>query len=57
MAKIPGSLQIALWIVGSTWVLAILTLLFGIDPEVIWTALVFGTAVGFWEWHARRNNR
>jgi hypothetical protein len=54
MARVPESLQIALWIVGSVWLLAILALLFGFDVEVIWTALVFGTVVGFWEWKARR---
>jgi hypothetical protein len=54
MARVPESLQIALWIVGSVWLLAILALLFGFDAEAIWAALVFGTVVGLWEWQARR---
>lgn len=57
MARLPNSLQIALWIVGSVWLLAILALLFGFDAEVIWAALVFGTIAGFWEWHATRNRQ
>jgi hypothetical protein len=57
VARLPDSLAIALWIVGSCWLLALLALLVGLDAEVIRAALLFGAVAGFVEWLARRRNR
>ena len=57
MARLPDSLAIALWIVGSCWLLALLALLVGLDAEVIRAALLFGVVAGLAEWLARRRNR
>jgi hypothetical protein len=57
MARLPESLAITLWIVGSVWLLAVLALLFDLDTEVIWAALLFGAVAGLCEWQARRGNR
>jgi hypothetical protein len=57
MARLPDSLAISLWIVGACWLLALLALLFGLDAEVIWAALLFGVVAGLVEWQARRCNR
>jgi hypothetical protein len=54
MARLPESLAIALWIVGSTWVLALLALLLDFDREVVWAALLFGLVAGAAEWLARQ---
>ena len=57
MAELPASLAISLWIVGSTWFLAIVALLFGLDHEMVWSALLFGLVAGSLEWIIRRKNR
>ena len=54
MARLPSSLSIALWIVGSCCVLGVLALLFDISGEVVWAAVVFGVVVGLYEWLSRR---
>ena len=57
MARLPDSLAIGLWIVGSCWLLALLALLVGLDAEVIRAALLFGVVAGLVEGLARRRNR
>ena len=57
MARLPESLSIALWIVGATWLLAVVALAFGLDKEIVWAALMFGLVAGLSEWVARRTKR
>jgi len=54
MARLPESLEIAFWIVGSTWVLALLALLLDFDREVVWAAFLLGLVAGAAEWLMRR---
>lgn len=54
MARLPSSLMIALWIVGSTWALAIVAWAYGYDMEYVWAAFAFGIVAGVMEWMHRR---
>jgi hypothetical protein len=54
MARLPTSLSIALWIVGSCWALGILAVRFDMSGEVVWAAMLFGIVVGIYEWLSRR---
>lgn len=58
MARLPPSLMIAFWVVGSTWTLAIVAWVYGYDMEYVWAAFVFGIVAGFMEWmHHREGGR
>lgn len=57
MAKLPNSLSIALWIVGSTWLVALLALLFDGANEIVWMALLVGLGAGIFEWLVRGRDR
>lgn len=57
MAKLPDSLSIALWIVGSTWLVALSALAFDVSGEIVWMALVVGLGAGLSEWLLRRRDR
>ena len=50
MTRLPASLSIALWLVGSIWVLAALAHLFGASAQVVYAALAFGLVAGIAEW-------
>jgi hypothetical protein len=54
MERLPDSLAIALWVVGSCWALAIVAHLFGLSPEWIVTLVVLGIFTGIVEWTMRR---
>ena len=54
MAKLPDSLAIALWIVGSCWMLAIIAYAFGGSTEWILPLFILGLATGVAEWLLRR---
>lgn len=54
MARLPSSLSIALWIVGSCCVLGLLALLLDAPGEVVGAAVVFGVVAGISEWLQRR---
>jgi hypothetical protein len=57
MARLPTSLSIALWIVGSIWLLAVLAWTFDVSVEYVWAALVFGVFAGVAEWIVREKQR
>lgn len=50
MARLTDSLAIALWIVGSTWAVALLALWFEVAGEIIWVAILVGLVAGVYEW-------
>jgi hypothetical protein len=56
MEKLPESLEIAAWIVGSCWVLAILACLFGASTEWILPIFILGLLTGMAEWILRRKS-
>jgi hypothetical protein len=57
MARLPDSLAIALWIVGSCWALAIATYAFDGSKELILPLTVLGVLTGIAEWVLRRKAR
>jgi hypothetical protein len=54
MDRLPDSLAIALWIVGSCWALAIVAYAFGASTEWIFPLFMFGVFTGIAEWVLRR---
>jgi len=54
MTGIPDSLAIALWVVGSCWVLSIIAFLIGGYEEFILPLVAFGVLTGAAEWALRR---
>ena len=50
MARLPNSLSIAIWLVGSTWAVAILAYVFDAPHEIVYAALAFGLVAGIIEW-------
>jgi predicted metal-binding membrane protein len=57
MEKLPGSLEIAIWIVGACWALAILVYLIGASMEWILPIFIFGLLTGIAEWFLRRKSQ
>jgi hypothetical protein len=55
MDRIPDSLSIAFWVVGSCCGLALLAYVFGQSPEWIFPLFMFGVLTGLAEWVMRRN--
>jgi predicted metal-binding membrane protein len=56
MEKLPESLEIAIWIVGSCWALAILAYLIGASMEWVLPIFIFGLLTGIAEWFVRRKS-
>jgi hypothetical protein len=56
-SKLPPSLSIALWLVGSIWLIALLAHLFDASREIVFAALVFGLFSGVAEWLALRRRK
>ena len=56
MARLPTSLSIALWLVGSTWAVAILAHVFDAPHEIVYAALAFGLMAGVIEWLVLRGH-
>jgi hypothetical protein len=54
MARLPTSLSIAIWLVGSTWAVAILAHVFDAPHEIVYAALAFGLLAAIIEWLALR---
>ena len=52
MAELPTSLSIALWLVGSIWLVAIVGHLAGAPREIVYIALALGSLAGLAEWLA-----
>ena len=50
MARLPTSLSIAIWLVGSTWAVAILVHIFDAPHEIVYAAPAFGLVAGMIEW-------
>jgi hypothetical protein len=57
MAKLPPSLSIALWIVGSIWLVAIVAHIFDAPHEIVYAALAFGLLAGVAEWLAIKGSK
>jgi hypothetical protein len=57
MEKFPESLEIAIWIVGSCWALAILVYLIGASTEWTLPIFIFGLLTGIAEWFVRRKSQ
>ncbi len=57
-SRLPTSLSIAIWLIGSTWAVAILARVFDAPREIIYAALAFGLLAGIIEWLVlREGNR
>jgi hypothetical protein len=56
LAKLPVSLSIALWLVGSLWAVAILAHVFDAPHEIVHAAFAFGLFAGVLEWLAWRRS-
>ncbi|WP_210183443.1 hypothetical protein, partial [Bradyrhizobium pachyrhizi] len=52
MAGLPGSLSIALSLVGSIWLVGVVALLVGAPGELVAATFVLGLVAGFVEWRA-----
>jgi hypothetical protein len=57
MTGLPASLSIALWLVGSIWLIAILAHAFDAPSEIVYGAFIVGLLTGLVEWlaAARKN--
>jgi hypothetical protein len=56
-SKLPPSLSIALWLVGSIWLVALLAHVFDAPREIVFAALIFGLFSGVAEWLALRRRK
>ena len=56
MARLPTSLSIAIWLVGSTWAVAILAHVFDAPHEIVYAAFAFGLVTGMIEWLVLRGS-
>jgi len=52
MAGLPTSLSIALWLVGSIWLVAIVRHVLGAAREIVWVTLAAGIIAAVVEWLA-----
>jgi hypothetical protein len=57
MDRLPDSLAIAMWVVGSCWALAVLTYVIGAPREWILPLVVLGILTGIAEWFMRRGGK
>lgn len=56
MGRLPDSLVIALWVVGSCWALAVIAYIVG-ETELILPLVVFGVLTGIAEWILRQRSK
>jgi hypothetical protein len=56
-SKLPPSLSIALWLIGSIWLVALLAHVFDAPREIVFAALIFGLFSGAAEWLALRRRK
>jgi hypothetical protein len=54
--RLPNSLAIALWLVGTLWLIAFVVYLFDVDRDVIYATLAFGLVAYGIEWMALRKS-
>jgi hypothetical protein len=57
MARLPTSLSVALWLVGSIWLVAILAHVFDAPYEIVYAALALGLIAGIAEWLAFKEGK
>jgi hypothetical protein len=57
LSKLPHSLAIALWVVGSLWAVTMAAYLLGADTRLVVPLLVFGTLTGVAEWMMRGRSK
>lgn len=57
MTNLPASLSIALWLVSSLWLVAIIAYVLDAPSELVWGAFIFGLVTGLIEWLAFRGNK
>ena len=55
MDRLPNSLSIALWVVGSCWLVAAALYIFDGPRELILPVVTLGTLTGVAEWYLRRS--
>jgi len=55
--RLPTSLSIALWLVGSIWLVALLAHVFDAPHEIVFATLIFGVFSGVVEWLALRRRK
>jgi hypothetical protein len=56
-SPLPTSLSIALWLVGSIWLVGLLAHLFDAPREIVFAALIVGLFSGVAEWFALRRRK
>jgi hypothetical protein len=57
MDRLPNSLSIALWVVGSCWFVAIVAYVFDGTRELIIPLVAFGALTGVAEWYLRQSSK
>jgi len=57
MTELSPSLSIALWLVGSIWLIAILATIFGVPYKIVHAALAIGLLGGGLEWLAFKGGK
>jgi hypothetical protein len=55
--SLPPSLSIALWLVGSIWLVALVAHVFDAPREIVFAALAFGLFSGLAEWLAIKRRK
>jgi hypothetical protein len=50
VSGLPPSLSIALWLVGSTWAVAIVAHIGDAPREIVYASFLFGIVAGIAEW-------
>jgi hypothetical protein len=55
MVGIPVALAIALWLVLSVWVVALVSYIFDLSSDIVWLTLMMGVAAAYVEWTLRRS--
>jgi hypothetical protein len=56
-SKLPHSLAIAFWIVGSSWAVMVAAYLLDADTELVIPLVLFGTLTGVAEWMMRGRDK
>jgi hypothetical protein len=57
LSKLPHSLAIALWVVGSSWAVMIAAYLLDADTGLVVPLVLFGTLTGAAEWMMRGRDK
>lgn len=57
MERLPESLKIAFWLVGSCWMLALIGYFFDAETEWLFPLFMLGLVTGVAEWVMRRSTK